>query len=458
MKVLRWGVCALAALLMTAGSSFANDSDIDAMKSAMDNMKQEMDAMRATMSAEREAMRESAGGAPEALRSKGGNATVRIGGKIAVRYRAQSSSNESDQGAVASSGGQYSDKLGWDMDTASVTFDFQINEDLSAFIDVRPDTFDKAYFQWNNIGGSGLGMQVGYIGIPCGMYDASWSPNGDVLILNPATKSNLILGDAEVSPGVSTDDDLTRMGVKAYYELDQFKVTATMYNNSNDDGLGLGTTPLASDGSPRQAGINHSIMLEYNPAFLEGLHFSFTYVGEVDFGQGESWAGNDTTDWNTNVWTRTVNGNVDNDSGRGTAYVPTFDLGVAYVADKFAVWATADYTINPAYYSNSWAINLAVGANYNITERLAVAGGFDMSQYGLSSMQGKTALDSDSTHYLNAWAYRAQIGAKYTFCNGVWVRANYGHTWYGYEQGSDSADNEWTRGKDEFVFETGVAF
>ena len=457
MKVLRWGVCALAALLMTAGSSFANDSDIDAMKSAMDNMKQEMDAMRATMSAEREAMRESAGGAPEALRSKGGNATVRIGGKIAVRYRAEFSSNENAQGAEAPMGGEYATKTGWEMDTASVTFDFQINEDLSAFIDVRPTKFDKAYFQWNNIGGTGLGTQVGWIGVPCGMYDASWSPNGAVLIYNPATKANLLTAaNTPTAPGISTDDDLTAMGVKLYYELDQFKITGTVYNNAlgnaNDDESV--TTALASDGVSRNYGINHSIMLEYSPAFLEGLHFSFTYVGDVDFGQGESWAGRSVDyDWDTSTWVE--NSNDDNDSGRGTSYSPTFDLGVAYVADKFAVWATADYTINPGYYAQSWGWNLQVGANYNITERLAVAGAFDMSQYGSSNAQLKGAAAND---YVNAAAYRAMVGAKYTFCNGVWVKANYAHTWMTYEQGATSTDNEWTRGRDEFVFETGVAF
>ena len=460
MKVLRWGVCALAALLMTAGSSFANDSDIDAMKSAMDNMKQEMDAMRATMSAEREAMRESAGGAPEALRSKGGNATVRIGGKIAVRYRAEFASNENDEpNGMAPNGGEYATKTGWEMDTASVTFDFQINEDLSAFIDVRPTKFDKAYFQWNNIGGTGLGTQVGWIGVPCGMYDASWSPNGDVLMYNPATKSNLLTGsNTPTAPGISTDDDLTAMGVKLYYELDQFKITGTVYNNTvanaNDDQSV--TTALASNGVSRNYGINHSIMLEYSPAFLEGLHFSFTYVGDVDFGQGESWSTPFSDGFNNlGVYTQNQVVNVDNDSGFGTAYSPTFDLGVAYVADKFAVWATADYTINPGFYAQSWGWNLSVGANYNITERLAVAGAFDMSQYGSSNAQLKGAAAND---YVNVAGYRAQVGAKYTFCNGVWVKANYAHTWLTYEQGVTSTDNEWTRGRDEFVFETGVAF
>ncbi len=450
MKVLRWGVCALAALLMTAGSSFANDSEIEAMKAAMDNMKQEMDAMRATMSAEREAMRESAGGAPEALRSKAGNATVRIGGKIAVRYYAEFQSNEhSDAKGSGSSGGEYGNNTGWKMDTASVTFDFQINEDLSAFIDVRPNSFDKAYFQWNNIGGTGLGAQVGWIGIPCGMYDAGWSPTGDVLIYNPATKTNLFNTEVSTLAGISTDDDLTSMGVKLYYDLDQFKVTATLYNNAYAaDALTGLNTDLSASGVSRNYGINHSIMLEYNPAFLEGLHFSFTYVGDVDFGQGESWA-------SSKVDEKDPTTGVDNDSGRGTAYSPTFDLGVAYVADKFAAWVTADYTVNPSYYAQSWGWDLSAGGNYNITERFAVGAAFDMTQAGSSNAQAK---DGASADYVNVWAYRASVGAKYTFCNGVWMKANYAHTWYGYDQGDDSANKEWTRGVDAFVFETGVAF
>ncbi len=451
MKVLRWGVCALAALLMTAGSSFANDSEIEAMKAAMDNMKQEMDAMRATMSAEREAMRESAGGAPEALRSKAGNATVRIGGKIAVRYYAEFQSNESNdsQNGAALNGGEYGVKNGWVMDTASVTFDFQINEDLSAFIDVRPSSFDKAYFQWKNIGGTGLGTQVGWIGIPCGMYDAGWSPAGNVLVYNPATKTNLFNTDVTTLAGVSTDDDLTAMGVKLFYDLDQFKVTASLYNNSFAQGsIGTLNNGLSSSGVARNYGINHSIQLEYNPAFLEGLHFSFTYVGQVDFGQGETWS----TPYANGAWSSAL---VDADNGRGSAYSPTFDLGVAYVADKFSAWVTADYTLSPSYYSQSWMWNLSAGANYNITERFAVGAAFDMTQAGSSNAQVK---GDSSTPYTDAWAYRASVGAKYTFCNGVWVRGNYAHTWYGYDQGVNSNDNEWTRGVDAFVMETGIAF
>ena len=356
MKVLRWGVCALAALLMTAGSSFANDSEIEAMKAAMDNMKQEMDAMRSTMASEREAMRENAGGAPEALRTKGGNATVRIGGSVIARYTASWQSNEkADNGTdTMYKGGEYPTENGWKMDTASVTFDFQVNEDLSAFIDIRPDKFDKAYFQWNNIGGTGLGTQVGMIGIPGGMYSASWNPSNAVLIENPVTKSpgNILLGlgiQNFTSPGISNNDDITAMGVSLYYTLDQFKITGTVYNglghynNASMDNFTGDQAANPLNGNIRNGGIDHSLMVEFNPAFLEGLHFSFTYQGSVDSGEGVSGTEVLTADTGTGeITSKTQYGEY-----RGTSYSPDFDFGVAYVGDKFSAWFTGNLLPEP---------------------------------------------------------------------------------------------------------------
>ncbi len=460
MKVLRWGVCALAALLMAAGSSFAADSEIDAMKAAMDNMKQEMDAMRATMSAEREAMRESAGGAPEALRTKGGNATVRIGGAVVVRYYANFSSNNIDNStngvnnvsaAGPNRGGEYATKIGWTMDTAKIDFDVQINEDLSAYIDIRPDKFDKAYFQWNNIGGTGLGGQIGYIGIPGGMYSASWSPQNTVLINNPFTKT--LMGDVPNAAGVSPEDDISRMGVKLYYTFDdQVKITGTIYNpDGGDADLSAmeGGSAVSTNGNVRNYGVNHTLMVEYSPAFMEGLHFSFTYTGQVDAAQRANFD-------DTIYYTATAE--------RGTGYVPQFNLGVAYVGDKYSVWVSGDYTYAPGFWSNSGAFALDMGANYNVTERFSVAVGGDYAFANSGNTAFKegivgyvpgvgTGTGSDNAH-VTAYAARVRLGAKYTLCNGVWVRAEYGHTWYG----SNIAHRSDVKGADSFVFETGVSF
>ena len=452
MKVLRWGVCALAALLMTAGSSFANDSEIEAMKAAMDNMKQEMDAMRSTMASEREAMRENAGGAPEALRTKGSNASVRIGGSVIARYTAswQSNENQETPGQTMYKGGEYPTENGWKMDTASVTFDITFdNSDVSAFIDIRPDKFDKAYFQWNNIGGTGLGTQVGMIGIPGGMYSASWNPSNAVLIENPVTKSpgNVLLGlglPTITDPGVSNNDDITAMGVSLYYTFDQFKITGTVYNglgNYNSASMGNFSGNQAVNvlnGNIRNGGIDHSLMVEFNPAFLEGLHFSFTYQGSVDSAEG--------VDLTTQEY-------------RGTSYSPDFDFGVAYVGDKFSAWFTGNYCLNPRFMSNTYEYGLALGANYNITERFAVGTSVDYAQLGSGNVQLKPG-GSNAYGHASTWGLRAQFGAKYTFCNGVWLRANYSHVWYDYHQNDAKAspDNEHTRGQDKVTFETGVSF
>lgn len=441
MKVFRWGVCAVAALLMAAGSSFASDSEIDAMKSAMDNMKQEMDAMRATMSAEREAMRESAGGAPEALRTKGGNATVRIGGAVVVRYYANFRSNDQDEPTgntgFASGGGEYAKKIGWTMDTAKIDFDVQISEDISAYIDIRPNKFDKAYFQWNNIGGTTLGGQIGYIGIPGGMYSTSFDPTGAVFINNPFTKS--YMGDADNGAGVSPEDDISRMGAKMYYTIaDQIKITGAIYNPLHDGDADLGAMTddhaITQIGDVRNPGINHSLMVEYSPAFMEGLHFSFVYTGLMDTAE-------------TNVYDGTYQRE---DEERGTAYRPQFDLGVAYIADKFSVWATGDYTYAPDFYSNTGAYALSVGGSYNITERFAVAVGGDYAYANTNNDMIDNADGSERT----AYAARMRVGAKYTLCNGIWLKGEYGHTFYG----DNIPHRAELQGADSFVFETGVSF
>ncbi len=451
MKLRSIGIYAIAALLMVAGSASANDSETATMAKAMASMKQEMDQMRAEMSAQKESLRESAGGAPEALRSNANNATVRIGGSVIARYDLVLDTNNNDQGrGDMYTGGEYSTQNGWKMDTASITFDVQFNEDLSAFIDIRPSTFDKAYFQWNNIGGTGLGTQIGYIGIPGGMYSASWSPTNAVLIKNPVTKDiSDVIGIGSVNngafdAGISNNDDLTEMGVKVYYEMDQFKITASVFNNptlgsgATMDGLS-GTNAANSVGDIRNGGISHTIMLEYSPAFLEGLHFSATYSGQVDSGQGT----------------------YQEATSRGTSYAPEFDLGIAYVGDKFSAWVTGDLAIAPMMYSDTWFYGISAGANYNVTEKFSVGIGADFTQIisGSDSVKQEFGMynnlnEINKGYDFEAIAGRLQIGAKYEFCNGVWVRGTYAHTWYG----ANIEDRDMVRGKDEVVLETGVSF
>ena len=217
--------------------------------------------------------------------------------KLAIRYYADFNYYYDRKVANQPVGGEYAEKIGWDFDTPSLTFNIAMNEDLGAFIDVRPNSLDKGYFYWNNIGGTALGTEVGYIGIPAGMYSSSFDPWGNVFITNPGTKNfGYIYSVEDQDAANNPSDDITRMGVKFFYQKDQYKVTATIfsptdlgdpndllanYNANNSSSI------LSYNGDVRNNGfMDHSIMLEYMPAFIEGLNLAATYVGIIDIGQG----------------------------------------------------------------------------------------------------------------------------------------------------------------------------
>ncbi len=409
---------------------------------------QNMNSMQAALATERELMRETAGGAPEALRSNGGNATVRVGGKIAVRYYADFDSNYNHQGQPQPSGGQYASKLGWTMDTASVTIDTQFNEDLSLFIDIRPSSFDKAYFQWNNIGGSGLGTQVGFIGIPAGMYSSSTDMWGRVFITNPVVKEfSQAFMVSKGSAANNPTDDIKRMGVKLYYQFfDQLTLTGTIFSpsdlgNPSDLLEGYSATDsrtiLAPNGDPRNNGfMSQSISLEYKPAFLEGLLLSATYAGLADLGQGT----------------------FDSADRRGSSFCPKFDLGVAYLTDKYGVYFETAYNLNPGFYSDTYNLSMSLGADYSLTEKLSLAVGAAYGFMASSSDKYKATLEPTGNApgypHFESSTVRLRIGARYNFANGVWVKGEYGHL---FSTASGMNDNSIKDGN-HFTLETGVVF
>ena len=432
------------------------------MNEKVDKMQQKMDIMEASitqerqqfndnirsmqtvLNSERENMREAAGGAPEALRSNSGNATVRVGGQIVVRYYANFNANYDHN----MPGGEYATRIGWTMDTASVTFDVQVNEDLSMFIDVRPDKFDKAYFQWNNIAGSGLGTQVGLIGIPGGMYSSSTDMWGRVFITNPIVKefSQAFLvdpGDAANNPG----DDIKRMGVKLYYDFNNgLTLTGTVFSPTmlgdtdemlNDYVSGNAATIRSYNGDPRNNGfMDCSVNMEYRPEAIDGLILSATYVGLTDLGQGTYTEAN----------------------RRGSSYSPQFDLGIAYLRDKFGVYFETAYTLNPGFYSDTYNYSLSLGADYAFTEKFKVAVGAEYGLFGSSSDLLKSTLDTvkfgtNNPHFASS-AVRLRLGVRYDFTNGIWLKGEYGHV---ISTASGMGDSS-IKDANNFTFETGLSF
>ncbi len=424
---------------------------IDIMQTTIINERQNYNdnirSMQIELDTDRKVMRESAGGAPEALRSKSGSASVRVGGKVQVRYYADFDPNYNHQDESQPGGGQYATRLGWTMDTASVTFDMQFNEDLSMFIDIRPFNFDKAYFQWNNIGGSGFGTQVGYIGIYGGMYSSSTDPWGRVFITNPIVKefSQAFVvqhGSAANNPG----DDITRMGAKLYYSFnDEITLTGAIFSPSDlgDTGGLLGgydsdiaQSILAPNGDARNNGfMNCSLNIEYKPAMIEGLLFSATYVGLADLGQGTYTIAN----------------------RRGSSYSPQFDLGVAYLTDKYGIYLESAYTLNPGYYSDTYDFSVSLGADYHLTEKLFIAFGAAYGYFASGSELYKSTVNSSSGAFyphFSSSAVRLRAGARYDFANGVWVKAEYSNL---ISTASGMNDNS-VKDSNHFTFETGLIF
>lgn len=405
-------------------------------------------SMEMELGAEREHIREAAGGAPEALRSNSGSATVRVGGSLQIRYYANFDPNYHQAGQPQSRGGEYATRLGWTMDTASITFNMQFNEDLSMFIDVRPSNFDKAYFQWNNIGGSGLGTQVGFIGIPGGMYSSSTDMWGRVFITNPVVKEFSQAFIIDQGPSANNpSDDIKRMGLKLFYKFnDELTLTGVVFSPSdlgNTADLLAGydsadsTTILAPNGDPRNNGfMNNGLSLEYRPAMIEGLLLSATYLGLADLGQGTY------TEINR----------------RGSSFSPHFDLGIAYLQDKFGVYLETAYTLNPGFYSDTYNYCISLGADYRFTDRFAVAAG---AAYGLSNSssdlyKARFEPESFAPNYPNLYisTVRLRLGLRYDFANGVWLKGEYGHlitTALG--MGDSNVKNS-----DHFTFETGLIF
>ncbi len=405
-------------------------------------------AMESELKSERELMRDAAGGAPDALRSTNKSATVRIGGELAIRYYANFDDNYHQQGQPQPSGGEYATRLGWTMDTASITFDVDFNEDVSMFIDVRPNYFDKAYIQWNNIGGSGLGSQIGLIGIPGGMYSSSTDMWSRVFITDPVVKdfSQAFIvqnGDAAKNPG----DDIKRMGLKLYYELfnEQLLITGTVFSPTDLGEAGDllngfdyddPATILTPSGDPRNNGfVNNGLSFEFRPGAIEGLLLSATYVGVADFGQG----------------TYTV------ENRRGASFNPMFDLGVAYLTDTYGVYFETAYNLNTKYYSDTYNYSFSLGADYKLFERFKIGGGVGYGYMESSNDLFKAAVEPNSYPNLPNFAsstVRLRLAARYDFANGIWMKAEYGHL-ISTAQGMN--DNS-TKSADHFCFETGLDF
>lgn len=475
MKVTRWGLSAIAALLLAGGAGYAGDTDeLNAMKTTMENMKQEMEAMRATMASEREAMRANTGGAPEALKSANGKATVKIGGDFKVRYSIglENGYNNATSAETPHDNTRYT-RTSWDIYKAEINFTIDFTPDTMGYIALRPDRgdssvgmglLDEAWWQWKNIGGTGFAVKVGLQTLEIGTYnsyDGHDSPWERAMIWDPFVKSaaqrNAFGANGDYN--FAHETDINAIGISASYTWDQVRLVAGIYGQQVWQNPGKSNTlGVTTNGSARNLDIeNHYITVYYDPCWLENLHLQASYFGEFDQGGGV----NAQTWWPSNYTALTQ-------TNHGATYLPGFDVGASYIADKWAVYAEGLFIANPNYYQDSWNLTFSVGADYSLTEKLKIGGMFDYTQlygsrfWGDSSWVGGDPLAvppvpagyTNQGGTFNGYAMRAAIGARYDFGNGLYVQAQYSHYWVKAWGVSDSHCKD----NDQLTFQTGFTF
>ena len=440
MQVLRWSAAAALAAMVSVAPSFAND-EMSAMKASMDNMKIEMEAMRSQLAAEREALRANAGGAPEALTSAKGNATIRIGGDVRFQYSIgwNSGYGRRQPNKLNNTTNYRTTDAGWALARAKVDFDINLSCDTSAYVALRFDNpseringlgiIDEAYWKWNNVGGSGFGLKVGLFDQPFGMGNntdnGGWDYfNSDRAIMTAPFAMDINTSIYDAYNAMNFGDlkhDTTNFGVLASYNWDdQFVLQAGIMGSEiavTKDGkefYDMGWNP-GSDrhNENRNLGfVNHIISLSWNPCWLEGLHLEAAYKGSFDSGRGVS------TEFGLDPF-RSNERHV-KDSG----YMPSFDFGVVYNAnDALAFYGEAAFDFRPAYF-NGFAMSMTAGVEYKLTEKLSLGGEFDWTHFAID---GNKSLGRDRD--ANGNLYRLTAGARYDFGNGLYVRGQYLHDW-----------------------------
>ncbi|MBP5234001.1 MAG: hypothetical protein J6333_11415, partial [Planctomycetes bacterium] len=328
MRKPQWGAAvALAATLGVVPA--AADEAMAATKAAMDGMKIEMEAMRAQLAAEREALRARAGGAPEGLTSANGKATIRIGGDVRIQYGFGWTGGWDRDGYVAYDEPNHDDRNtnfrssfgGWDVARAELDFAIDLSCDTRGFVALRFDErgaygrgiLDKAYWQWNDIGGSALSLSVGLMDMPFGMWANADMGGYDFdgvdrpLIADPFVRTvnpSLIvptkvdedlgrpLGFGDTNRCFPYEDwngvNVTNLGVVGAYRWDdQFIVKAgIMASEWELPGQGFDRRLTSANANRNVGVIDHVIAVGWNPCWLEGLHLEASYMGRFDEGRG----------------------------------------------------------------------------------------------------------------------------------------------------------------------------
>lgn len=407
--------------------------------------------------------RMNAGGEPAALQSANGKAALTIGGQVRVRYNTAWTQNGGVYNATTNPRPNARvQSAGWAIQRVELNFGIKLSDDTKALISLRPSgnvqggnwngagsILNQAYWDWSNIGGSGLGLRVGYQYVPFGGWtgeDGAWSWDG-TYAYQPS-----FVGSGGRNNGVQGDDDVpVAIGAIARYKFldDQLILKAGILGSDLNRTFGNNTANNNSGVNNRNelkniGLVDHIINVVYNPCWIEGLHLEAGYWGRFN---DDSYDGINTPQL----------------AAYRNNYSAAFNAQAYYKTDKWkfvAEWqgvtsprqgdlSGVSSSLSSAHYVDGFANLLSAYAFYNVTDKLVLDVGADYARLTRPESYHTATNGFNSNEYNEA--FQVAVGAGYTFSNGIITSLGYAHKW-------TWTPNPGTNNTDTIQFQTAYKF
>lgn len=453
-------VC-MVSLSVWRSVSATEPGSLSSMKQEMETLQEELHTLRTETKTWKDAQRLHAGGAPESLRSRQGKATLRIGGELKTQFRARWSDNDPDNPQYR----RYSDD--WRMETTTLQFQADFTPDTTAFLRLRLDqthrlagghgghTFiDEAWWQWRNIGNTGINLRVGRFQLPFGeQYNGilpidSFNDNGAEYAGLGDYSVNNLRNPNMANPANNmawTPGSVYGVGPEVSLSRGDFTFTLAIADGILNQ-YGGGSDFTAKNRAQYSAWVNTAAKLEWDPSMIEGLHVSASYLGVHNYG------------WDNGRLNRQALPR----APQGANYAPSFNLAADYTVGKYRFffentisihaarllaedgWAPDNYDV--LIYADNLVNTLTAGLTYAHSEKLSFTGMFDWGRISTPKRWYNTPGHGQTN------AFRAAFGTQYDFGNGIRLQAAYAHTW------STWSVERNTRNTDELVLQTLLEF
>lgn len=392
------------------------------LREQMIRLREDYARLQAETAAMREQQRASAGGEPQALKSAGGNATVRIGGEMntdyIVNWRTRTRQTLTD--------------TSWNIHSSNLRFTIDLSPELQARIKLdlsekqpymQDQILEEAQIVWKNISGGPFSVIFGKGEVPYGQdrtlgiiqsyhhTEGSYSPEGPTILNGP--QEGAAFNDAQLAAGPvyhpGEIDRVVMAGVSFDWE-DIIKAEFAVFqpNDWSNPALGNGT-PVDGD-----LGVESFAGRVWWRTPVEGLVAQVSGVRQHIRARG--------------------------DNGR---------YGSDAVEDEYAASAGLDWNLTGiplelfAEYERGWNWNYTSGYN---TDTASIGGLYGLTdRLRVGAMTEWLRIDDRGTdHNYNKYV----LHADYTFRSGLYMMAEYGLEFYNW---SDALTNT-------FAMRTGIRF